>query len=189
MSTISLCSFEMSTPDVDHKGVSEADDCKMDKATSTTGRKIVVAMDGSEHALYALDWYKENLHRDTDYVYLVYSTELHHILHNHKWVYSPQHNDLDTVLPLIKEEQAIVKTKLESFDSRLKNLGIQGEVKPVHSKSPGEGVVQASSDLDACLIVTGTRGYGSLRRTILGSVSDYILHHSHVPVAVCHKFK
>lgn len=51
MSTISLCSFEMSTTDAD-KGI--ADDKKMDKATST-GRKIVVAMDGSEHALYALD--------------------------------------------------------------------------------------------------------------------------------------
>ncbi|RUS88607.1 hypothetical protein EGW08_003633 [Elysia chlorotica] len=31
----------------------------------------------------------------------------------------------------------------------------------------------------------GTRGLGKFRRTMLGSVSDYILHHAHVPVLVC----
>jgi len=34
-------------------------------------------------------------------------------------------------------------------------------------------------------IVVGTRGLGSVRRTILGSVSDYVVHHAHCPVIVC----
>ena len=35
------------------------------------------------------------------------------------------------------------------------------------------------------LIITGTRGVGQIRRTLLGSVSDYILHHANVPVLIC----
>jgi nucleotide-binding universal stress UspA family protein len=35
------------------------------------------------------------------------------------------------------------------------------------------------------MIITGTRGMGTVRRTLLGSVSDHVLHHSHVPVIIC----
>ena len=49
----------------------------------------------------------------------------------------------------------------------------------------GEAIVTAAKEEKAALIVVGTRGMGKVRRTILGSVSDYILHHSHVPVLIC----
>ena len=38
------------------------------------------------------------------------------------------------------------------------------------------------------MIVMGTRGLGTVRRTILGSVSDYVLHHAHCPVIICKKW-
>jgi nucleotide-binding universal stress UspA family protein len=34
------------------------------------------------------------------------------------------------------------------------------------------------------MVVMGTRGQGTVRRTIMGSVSDYVAHHSKVPVLV-----
>lgn len=49
---------------------------------------------------------------------------------------------------------------------------------------PGEVICHVAKDEKADLIVTGTRGMGSIRRTFLGSVSDYILHHAHVPVLI-----
>lgn len=61
---------------------------------------------------------------------------------------------------------------------------IGGKVKSIGG-SPGEVICQVAKDENAQLIVTGTRGMGKIRRTFLGSVSDYILHHAHVPVLVC----
>lgn len=53
------------------------------------------------------------------------------------------------------------------------------------SGEAGHAIVKAAEAEGASCIVTGTRGQGKIRRTILGSVSDYILHHSHVPVLIC----
>ena len=55
--------------------------------------------------------------------------------------------------------------------------------KKEHS-TPGEVICQLAADSKAQLIVTGSRGMGTIRRTFLGSVSDYCVHHSLVPVAV-----
>ena len=51
--------------------------------------------------------------------------------------------------------------------------------------SPGDSIIKASEEQEVDLIVVGSRGQGALRRTILGSVSDYIIHHAHVPVMIC----
>ena len=50
---------------------------------------------------------------------------------------------------------------------------------------PGEAICRIADEEKAAVIVCGTRGLGTIRRTIMGSVSDYIVHHSHVPVLVC----
>lgn len=49
---------------------------------------------------------------------------------------------------------------------------------------PGESICQLATDYDADQIVMGSRGCGTVRRTLIGSVSDYCVHHSGVPVTV-----
>ena len=48
----------------------------------------------------------------------------------------------------------------------------------------GSSIVSSANKENVDLIVMGTRGMGLLRRTILGSVSYYVLHHSDRPVMV-----
>jgi len=48
--------------------------------------------------------------------------------------------------------------------------------------SPGEYIIKASTEEDANLIIMGPRGLGKLRKAFLGSVSDYVLNKSTVPV-------
>lgn len=70
------------------------------------------------------------------------------------------------------------------YDGFLHCLQVAGEVKPLVGK-PGETVVHEAHEQNADVILCGSRGHGKLRRTFMGSVSDYIVHHSHVPVVVC----
>lgn len=47
---------------------------------------------------------------------------------------------------------------------------------------PAAALVDMSKDAD--MVVVGARGLGALRRLLLGSVSNALIHHSHCPVAV-----
>ena len=48
--------------------------------------------------------------------------------------------------------------------------------------APGDGICKVAQDENITCIVLGNRGLGAFRRTILGSVSDHVIHHSRVPV-------
>lgn len=48
-----------------------------------------------------------------------------------------------------------------------------------------ESIIETSRAEHADLIIVGTRGMSKVRRTFLGSVSDYLVHHANVPVLVC----
>lgn len=63
-------------------------------------------------------------------------------------------------------------------------LQIEGKIVRVNGE-PGHGIVKVAEDEKAAMIVTGTRGMGTIRRKLLGSVSEYVIHHSSVPVMVC----
>ena len=59
-----------------------------------------------------------------------------------------------------------------------------GKIKQVVGK-PRVEILRVAEEEHVEFIVTGTRGMGKVRRTLLGSVSDHVLHHSHVPVLIC----
>ena len=49
---------------------------------------------------------------------------------------------------------------------------------------PAEGIIDAAVDEKADLIVIGSRGMGTLKSLLLGSVSDRVAHLAHCPVLI-----
>ncbi|MEV4390930.1 universal stress protein [Nonomuraea sp. NPDC049607] len=45
-------------------------------------------------------------------------------------------------------------------------------------------VVDVADEIDASLIVTGSRGLAGVRSVLLGSVSNHVLHHAHRPTLI-----
>ncbi|XP_071082823.1 uncharacterized protein [Haliotis cracherodii] len=152
-----------------------------EKSDTSGSRVVVVALDGSEFSEYAFNWYKENVHRPGDFVIAVHSPEYQHCLNS-----GHARPDIKQVVEQMEQEQQKKNKLLEGFSALLTDAGMTGKVKSVIG-SPGEVIVRIADEENASLIVTGARGVGKIRRTLLGSVSDYIVHHSHVPVTVCRR--
>jgi nucleotide-binding universal stress UspA family protein len=64
-------------------------------------------------------------------------------------------------------------------------MQMTGRVLIKYGSRPGEAIVDIAKAEEVSMVVMGTRGLGTVRRTILGSVSDFVLHHAHCPVVVC----
>ena len=66
-------------------------------------------------------------------------------------------------------------------------LQINGKFLSLFGNKPAELIVETAHKEKVDMVVIGSRGSGKLRRTILGSISDYVLHHAHCAVTICRK--
>jgi nucleotide-binding universal stress UspA family protein len=55
--------------------------------------------------------------------------------------------------------------------------------------SPEVEIVRLAEELDAGLVVLGSRGFGPLKRALMGSVSESVVRYAHCPVLVARKEK
>lgn len=87
----------------------------------------------------------------------------------------------EELIESVKEEARQVLD--EQYD-RIDEAG--GTVKQVHLKvgKRDEEIIRLSEEIEAGLIVLGSRGRGGLRRALMGSVSDSVVRHAHCPVLV-----
>lgn len=136
--------------------------------------KIVVGIDGSTMAAKALRWAVD--HADDDDV----------IVAAHAWSIPAAIGFEMPVASLADVEIAAHRLAKET----VAELELGDEDAPtieLHVASGHAGSVLTTLSEDADLLVVGRRGYGGLRSALLGSVSNYVVHHSHCPVVVLPK--
>nr|CAX70903.1 Universal stress protein [Schistosoma japonicum]CAX70904.1 Universal stress protein [Schistosoma japonicum]CAX70907.1 Universal stress protein [Schistosoma japonicum]CAX76043.1 Universal stress protein [Schistosoma japonicum] len=149
---------------------------------SEYSRVILIPIDGSDHCDRAFRWYLENMKRDTDCIKFVHVVE-------------PAYNIPTTGLTMDLSPVPDMTQALEASIASGKKLGQKyiHEAKSYKLSAhaflhvdtkPGSSLVKAISEHKADVILMGSRGLGAIRRTFLGSVSDYVLHHAHIPVVI-----
>jgi nucleotide-binding universal stress UspA family protein len=73
---------------------------------------------------------------------------------------------------------------VEQQAERLEAEGVNVEAAHLRLGAPDRGIVSLGEELEAGLIVVGSRGLGGLKRALLGSVSDSVVRHAHGSVLV-----
>ena len=72
----------------------------------------------------------------------------------------------------------------ETLTRVVADLGLDGADTRVLDGSPGQAICDLADEVDAAVVVIGSRGRGGLKRAVLGSVSDHVVRHAPCPVVV-----
>ena len=142
---------------------------------SAGSTKVVVGVDGSPSSRAALRWAVRHAVLTGGMVEAVMAWQVPMILRTSAWA------------PIYVDETSGV----EEDAQRTLDAVIRDEVEPADGQRvaarvvnghPAEVLLDAASDAD--LLVIGNRGHGSLAGALLGSVSQYCVHHAHCPVLI-----
>ena len=147
---------------------------------TTTKRRVLFPVDASDHSERAVKWYLEFASRTEDYLCLFHSIDTSGAV-----PMMAMGAPVASVEALIEEKKNEAKQLKTKFDTLLESSGIKGEfiISNKHAHA-GEAVVHACKDHNIDHVIMGNRGQGIVRRTFLGSTSDYVLHHAHVPITI-----
>ncbi|KAJ7392197.1 hypothetical protein OS493_013571 [Desmophyllum pertusum] len=152
----------------------------MAEASEKRTRRIAMAVDQSEWSEQAFEWFMENIYCEGDQVILLHVVEQPHLpfladaMVIEEWKHEVQK---------IEEKLKVLEKK---YIDRCKELKIAMRFK-VEQGKPGEKICEMALKEKATLIVLGSRGSGLIRRTVLGSVSNYVIHHTKIPIILCPK--
>jgi nucleotide-binding universal stress UspA family protein len=143
--------------------------------------KILLATDGSKEAKLAFASAAELSEKTDSELHVVYVGHMPLVSYE-----SPGATILDPDLLGRMQEDAKQEARTK-LDEQMQQVGqTAGEVAEMHARvgRPDAEIVGLADELDAGLIVLGSRGLGPLRRALMGSVSDSVVRHAQCPVLI-----
>lgn len=152
-----------------------------------SSRKFVLAVDESEASAYAFTWAINNLFRAEDYVL---------VLNSLATVPADTLPTVDVaaageyavpVLAAAPEEEAKASATSQSIVETYMKHCLQAKIRcegEIVKGDPGAHIVAEANRLLADAVVVGHHGHGAMKRVLLGSISDYVLHNSQSSVVI-----
>ncbi|KAI8806474.1 hypothetical protein BJ742DRAFT_816957 [Cladochytrium replicatum] len=148
-----------------------------------TGRVIAVAVDASAHSLYAFNYAIENLvtANSSDVVCILNVRAPAQL--TSPVLAAPYEDVTEWLDKLEKEAKSDSHDLLRKYGSEVLRRGIHCRAIALRG-DPREELVTKLEELKPTIFVIGSRGMGSFKRAVLGSVSDFAVHHAPCPVLV-----
>ncbi|CAI5488108.1 unnamed protein product [Closterium sp. Naga37s-1] len=154
-------------------------------------RKFLVAVDDSEVSAYAFTWAITNLFRPADSALVLtaknYAADMPLPTADIAAGGARSEYAVPLVAPVSPEEQLAVEERARALVDKYMRQCEQAKVVSegeVVQGDPGPHIVSEAARVAADALVLGSHGRGILGRTFLGSISDYVRHHSTVPVVI-----
>jgi nucleotide-binding universal stress UspA family protein len=137
--------------------------------------KVLLATDGSESSALAALAALELSKRLGSEVQVIHVAREHPCVHPY---HDPRHEE-EKKRFRSEDEQA-----LEEFVKRIREAG--GTIAESHLRvgDPADEIVELAEELEVGQVVVGSRGLGSVRRALMGSVSTSVLRHAHCSVLI-----
>lgn len=144
---------------------------------TTFPASILVATDGSEEAAAATNYALDLAAKTGSRLSMIHVGVL-------EPVYHPERHGYPVLYERVQEEaQRLLDEQVEN----VKASGGTVERADLRIGRADEEIVVAAEEMNADLIVIGSRGLGGVRRALMGSVSDSVVRHAHCPVLVVRK--
>ena len=148
---------------------------------------ILVPLDGSELSERALPMAEGLAKSFNANVHLIQMVSREHELVAARGSESVQAAELEMDLArrLTESQLNRGRTYLEQIRSQLKGAGVKIESEfTVNAGDPAENIIAYAKEHNINLVVMSTHGHGGLRRLLMGSVTDRVVHSCEVPVLV-----
>lgn len=146
-----------------------------------SSRKVLIPVDGSDNSQNAFNFYIENLLKPDDQLFLLHVQQTPHL--NAISIHEPLSLPTEEWTTKIKEEVTKSQKLIQHYEMLCEQHKLNKKTL-LGSGKPGESICQNAKDKAVDMIVMGSRGMNALRRTFMGSVSDYVIHHVHIPVTI-----
>lgn len=162
--------------------VSQASERSRSGSMAGINRVVLLAVDPSENARNAFEWFMANVHRPDDLIVLVHCPEAPKLpTFSFKSGMAPP---VDEWKKALDEMNAKTQKLEEEYEGELIQKKLRYKVRGESAKKPGEGICQVAEQEKADLICMGTRGLSGVKRAFLGSVSEYVVRNANKPVLI-----
>ncbi|KAL7063468.1 hypothetical protein AAHC03_01593 [Spirometra sp. Aus1] len=153
-------------------------------ASGDPQRNVLIPIDASPNCLRAFEWYKTHLKKPGDLVFFVHVIEPVYTTPAVGLAMESPPLLVDDMTRVMEESISSGKKLGHKYMQLAKDIGLDCKAFLHVDTKPGNAIVKSAADHKADFIVIGSRGLGAIKRTFLGSVSDYIVHNANVPVAI-----
>lgn len=138
-------------------------------------KKILVPIDGSEYSRKAMEKAKElggPLNSDITVLNVIRPMQDYKYVHNKDF-----HREGERLL--VRESNLLLEDAAQLFKD------YAGEVKSLYKRGdPAAEIVKFAEEGNFDLVIMGSRGLGAFSRTLLGSISDKVIHHIKTSVLI-----